>query len=199
MKRSRASCASIVGLLGLLGVLAACSSSINYEYSREPDPRRAEYVIGPLDRLSVVMWKNQELSGETTVRPDGIISLPLIGAVSAAGRTPTELEKEIAKRYGEFLRAEELTVAVNIVAVNSYSFTVTGNVEHAGVFNSPGYLTAIDALAMAGGPNRFAGDRVYIVRGRPSRRIPIDIRRATSGDHPEENLVIVRGDILVVP
>jgi polysaccharide biosynthesis/export protein len=197
MKRSRAFAYALGA--ALLGLLAACSSPVSYAYNREPDPRQSEYVIGPLDRLSVVVWKNQELSGETTVRPDGIMSLPLIGAVNAAGRTPTQLEKEIAKRYGEFLRAEEIVVAVGVVAVNSYSFSVTGNVEHAGVFNSPGYLTAIDALAMAGGPNRFAGDRLYIVRGRPSRRIPIDIRRATSGDHPEENLVIVRGDIIVVP
>lgn len=197
MKRSRAFAFAAAFLL--LAVLPACGSTPSYAYKSEPDPRQSEYIIGPLDRLSVVVWKNQELSGETTVRPDGIISLPLIGAVNAGGRTPTQLEKEVAKRYGEYLRAEEIVVAVGVVAVNSYSFTVTGNVEHSGVFNSPGYLTTIDALAMAGGPNRFAGDRVYIVRGRPSRRIPIDIGRASSGDHPEENLVIVRGDILVVP
>lgn len=189
--------------IAALGALAtsslACGSSVAYDYKREPDPRRHEYVIGPLDRLSVAVWKNQELSGEVPVRPDGIITLPLIGAVNAAGRTPTDLQGEIAKRYGEFLRAEEIVVSVGIVAVNSYSFTVTGNVEHAGVFTSANYLTAIDALAMAGGPNRFAGDRVYIVRGSPSRRIPIDIGRATSGDHPEENLVVLRGDILLVP
>ncbi len=176
-----------------------CGSAVTYDYKREPDPRRAEYVIGPLDRISVVVWKNQELSGEFPVRPDGIITMPLIGAVNAAYRTPTEVQQEIARRYGEFLRAEEIVVSVGIVAVNSYSFTVTGNVEHAGVFTSPGYLTAIDALAMAGGPNRFAGDRFYIVRGSPSRRIPIDLGRATSGNHPEENLVVLRGDIILVP
>lgn len=176
-----------------------CGGSFNYDYKREPDPRRSEYVIGALDHLSIVVWKNQELSGEVHVRPDGIINLPLIGAVNAAGRTPTDLQGEIARRYGEFLRAEEIVVSVGIVAVNSYSFSVTGNVEHAGVFTSRSYLTAVDALAMAGGPNRFAGDVLYIVRGPPSRRIPIDLRRATSGDHPEENLVVLRGDILVVP
>lgn len=189
----------VVALVSLLALSPGCGGSFNYDYKKEPDPRRNEYVIGPLDHLSIVVWKNQELSGEVHVRPDGIMNLPLIGAVNAAGRTPTNLQGEIAKRYGEFLRAEEIVVSVGIVAVNSYSFTVTGNVEHAGVFSSHSYLTAVDALAMAGGPNRFAGDVVYIVRGPPPRRIPIDLRRATSGDHPEENVVVLRGDILVVP
>jgi polysaccharide biosynthesis/export protein len=177
----------------------ACATSATWDYKHEPDPRRSEYVIGPLDQLSIVVWKNQELSGEVPVRPDGIVTLPLIGAVNAAGRTPSDLQLELARRFGEFLRAEEVVVAVGIVAVNSYSFTVTGNVEHSGVFNSRSYLTAVDALAMAGGPNRFAGDMLYILRGPPSRRIPVDLRRATSGAHPEENLVVLRGDIIVVP
>lgn len=180
-------------------VLTGCGSPQSYEYAREPDPRASEYLIGPLDQLHVVVWKNQELSSEVSVRPDGLITLPLIGAVRAAGRTPSDLQRELAKRFTDYVRAEELVVSVDVAAVNSYQFTVHGNVEHPGVYSSRSYVTAVDAIAMAGGTNRFASDEIYIIRGTPARRIPIDLRRATSGAHPKENLVLIRGDLIVVP
>lgn len=191
--------ASVILTLACGALTVGCGGSQYYDYKREPDPRTSEYLIGPLDQLGIVVWKNQELSAEVTVRPDGIITLPLIGAVKAAGRTPSDLQRELAKRYADYVRAEEVVVAVGVTAVNSYSFTVSGNVEHSGVYTSRAYVTAMDALAMAGGPNRFASDEIYLVRGTPARRIPIDIRRATSGAHPEENLVLIRGDLVVVP
>lgn len=193
-----AALARVAAIAAVLGS-AGCASTSSYDYRREPDPRASEYLIGPLDQLSIVVWKNQELSAEVSVRPDGIVTLPLIGAVKAAGRTPSDLQKELAKRYADYVRAEEVVVAVGVTAVNSYQFTVSGNVEHSGVFSSRSYVTAVDAIAMAGGPNRFAGDELYVIRGTPARRIPIDLRRATSGAHPEENLVLIRGDLIVVP
>jgi polysaccharide export outer membrane protein len=185
--------------IALFVLALGCGSSPSYEYAREPDPRASEYLIGPLDTLSIVVWKNQELSSEVAVRPDGIITLPLIGAVKAAGRTPSDLQRELAKRYTDYVRAEELVVSVGVTAVNSYSFTVSGNVEHPGVYSSRAYVTAVDAIAMAGGTNRFASDEIYVIRGTPARRIPIDLRRATSGAHPQENVIIIRGDLVVVP
>jgi polysaccharide export outer membrane protein len=180
-------------------LVAGCGGAQSYDYKREPDPRASEYLIGPLDQLAIVVWKNQELSAEVTVRPDGILTLPLIGPVKAAGRTPSDLQRELAKRYADYVRAEEVVVSVGVTAVNSYQFTVSGNVEHSGVYTSRAYVTTVDAVAMAGGPNRFASDEIYVVRGTPSRRIPIDLRRAMSGEHPEENLVVIRGDLIVVP
>lgn len=188
---------SILTALALCGALG-CGSP-HYNYAREPDPRASEYRIGPLDQLSVVVWRNRDMSAEVTVRPDGIITLPLVGDVKAAGRTPSDLQKEIAKRLSSFLREEELIVHVNVAVVNSYYFTVSGNVEHAGVFNSRNYVTAVEAVAMAGGLNRFASNSIYVLRGPPARRIPIDFAHATSGAHPEENLVLHRGDVVVVP
>jgi polysaccharide export outer membrane protein len=176
-----------------------CAATSTYDYRREPDPRTSEYVIGPYDELSIVVWKNQELSADVTVRPDGIVTLPLIGAIRAAGRAPSDLQRELDHRYADYVRAEASAISVAVTTVNSYQFTVSGNVEHAGVYNAKVYLTALDALAMAGGPNRFASDSFYIVRGMPARRIPIDLRRAISGEHPEENIAILRGDLIVVP
>jgi polysaccharide biosynthesis/export protein len=191
-------------LTASLAVLAiassGCASSTPpYDYKVEPDPRRTEFQIGPLDQLSVVVWKNKDLSADVTVRPDGIVTLPLIGDVKAAGRTPSELQKEIAKRLGDFVRGEEAVVSVGVTAVNSYNFTVIGAVERAGFYSAKTYVTTVEAVAMAGGPNRFAGNSVYIVRGSPARRIPIDLKRATSSEHANENLVVLRGDLIVVP
>jgi polysaccharide export outer membrane protein len=177
----------------------ACRSVPTYDYAKEPDPRSQEWRVGPLDQISVVVWKNKELSVDVTVRPDGIITLPLIGDVRAEGHTPSELQKEIRARLGAFLKEEELTVSVGVSQINSYHFTVLGAVEHAGYFSAKTYVTTVEAVAMAGGPNRFAGHEVTIVRGNPARKIPIDLRRATSSDHANENVVILSGDLLVVP
>ena len=178
-------------------VLAGCSSSIPpYDYKSEPDPRKSEFAVGPLDQLSVQVWKNKDMSADVTVRPDGMITLPLIGDVRAAGRTPTELQKEIHRRLGEYVRGEDLVVAVGITAVNSYNFTVMGAVEHPGFYAPKQYVTIVEAIAMAGGQNRYAGHVVNIVRGNPPRKIPIDLRRATSSDHANENIVVLRGDLI---
>jgi polysaccharide export outer membrane protein len=180
-------------------VLGCRSSSPPYDYKLEPDPRGQEFQIGPLDQLSVVVWRNKELSAEVTVRPDGVVTLPLIGDVKATGRTPSELRKEITTRLADYVRDEQIVVSVGVSAVNSYHFTVLGSVEHAGLFSAKKYVTTVEAIAMAGGPNRFAGDSVYIVRGTPARRIPIDLKRATSSEHANENLIVMRGDLIIVP
>lgn len=180
-----------------LVVSSACAASAPaYDYSKEPDPRKSEYELGPLDQLRVTVWKNPDLSTDVAVRPDGIVTLPLIGDVKAAGRTPSELQKEIQKRYGEYVRLDGTTVSVGVSQVNSYSFAVSGNVERAGVFREKNYVTVLEAIALAGGPNRFAGNLAYVVRGK--RKIPIDITRAALGDNPAENVVVLRGDIIVV-
>jgi polysaccharide export outer membrane protein len=183
----------------LMLLMCACGSTSNYDYKAEPDPRRSEFQVNPLDSLAVVVWKNKDLSADVVVRPDGVITLPLIGDVQAAGRTPSDIQKEVAKRLGDYVKDELLAVSVAILQVNSYYFTVSGNVEKAGYYTAKNYVTAVEAVAMAGGPNKYAGDSIYIVRGNPARRVPIDLSRATSGSNPEQNIVVLRGDVIVVP
>ena len=178
--------------------LSACGGSAYYDYKKEPDPRGTEFIIGPLDQLSVVVWKNKELSADVVVRPDGIVTLPLIGDVKASGRTPSQIQKELTKRYADYVRVEEAVVSVGVSQVNSYYFTISGNAEKAGVYPSKSYVTVLEALSMAGGPNKYAGSDMYIVRGSPPRRIPINIKELSSGEHPEENVVVLRGDLIVV-
>jgi len=190
--------ASLVLLLPLASSLG-CASHATYDYKKEPDPRTSEYQVGPLDQLKVVVWKNQELSADVVVRPDGVVTLPLIGDVKAAGRTPTQIQKEISQRYANFIRVEESVVSVGVSQVNSLSFSISGNVEKAGVYSVKSYVTVLEAIATAGGPNKYAGTAAYIVRGTPSRKIPIDLKEASYGEHPEMNVVVLRGDLIVVP
>ncbi len=191
---------ALVLVLSLLLVTSlGCSSAASYDYKKEPDPRASEYQVGPLDQLKVVVWKNPELSADVVVRPDGVVTLPLIGDVKASGRTPTQIQKEITQRYANYIRVEESVVSVGVAQVNSLTFTISGNVEKAGVYAVKSYVTLLEALATAGGTNKYAGSAAYIVRGTPSRKIPVDLKAAASGEHPEQNLVILRGDLIVVP
>jgi polysaccharide export outer membrane protein len=197
LKPFRSLVASLAMLLLVLS--AACGSTVSYDYAKEPDPRKKEYEIGPLDQIKVVVWNHPELSGDVTVRPDGVVTLPLIGDVRAAGQTPSQMQREISKKLAAFVRLEESNVSVGVSQVNSYTFTVSGNVEKAGVYSQRSYVTVLEAIALAGGPNKYAGNEAYIVRGTPQRKIPIDMKRAASGESPAENLVVLRGDLIVVP
>jgi len=182
--------------------LGCATSKPRFDYSKEPDPRQAEYVVGPSDVLRINVWKTPDLSVEVTVRPDGTITLPLIGDVAAAGRTPSLLRAEIRSRLTTFLRDDNPAIEIIVETVNSYRFTVAGNVEHSGLFSTKHYVTLSEAIALAGGPNRYADlERVLILRhdGTAARSIPVDLREVYSGQHPEMDLVIVREDRIVVP
>ncbi|HEX8952785.1 MAG TPA: polysaccharide biosynthesis/export family protein [Polyangia bacterium] len=170
-----------------------------YDYSKEPDPRKGEFVLGVNDALHVNVWKNAELSVDARVRPDGTITMPLVGDIKAAGRTPSSLKSEITKRLQSFVRDEGAIVSIAVTEVNSYRFTVAGQVEHAGLLTAKYYVTASEAIAMAGGLNRFANPhKLTLVRNdqRGLRRIPIDYDHIASGLHPEEDIVLLAGDTL---
>lgn len=193
---------ALPALLALL-FLGACATPRPYDYSHEPDPRKSEYVVGPADQLSVQVWKNPELSRDVAVRPDGTITLPLIGDVKAAGRTPSQLRDEITKQLGKFVRGDGLVVTVGVMGVNSYAFTVSGNVERAGVYSSQRYVTVLEAIQLAGGPNRFASPTGTTLYRRDAegavRAIPINYPALLNGKQPEANLAILSGDQINVP
>ncbi len=182
-------------------LMAGCGPEA-YDYSKEPDPRKREFVIGASDALKITVWKNPELSTDAKVRPDGTITMPLIGDVQAAGRTPGELKQEITHRLAAYVKDESQAVTIAVVEVNSYRFTVSGNVERGGIFTSKYYVSVSEAVALAGGLNKFATPKkLVIVRQDPRgvRRIPINYDRISSGEHPEENLVLFSGDSLFAP
>lgn len=193
-----------LGLALLSSVASGCAATVwDYDYAKEYDPRKHEYVIGPSDGLSINVWRNGDLSFQATVRPDGTITMPLIGDVQANNRTASQLTEEISRRLKTFVKEEGSFVSVAVTEVNSYRFTVSGNVEHAGVFSLKYFATVADAVALAGGLNKFASPhKLVVLRQRPNggvRKIPIDWDRISTGEHPEENIVIVAGDTLFVP
>lgn len=185
-------------------VLAACGSALPaYDYRKEPDPRRSEYVIDVGDVVNISVWKNPDFSVETPVRPDGAITMPVVGDIRAAGRTPTSIKNEIMARLTAYITDKSAVVTVGVQAFNSYRFSVSGQVAGPGVFSSTSYVTVMDAIAMAGGLTRFARrDRVVIERtggGGGRRRIPIDYDAIADGRRPDMNLVLLAGDTVYVP
>jgi polysaccharide biosynthesis/export protein len=189
----------------LLVFLGACGGSVryDYDYSKEPDPRRSEYVIGVADHLTIRVWKNPDLSTEATVRPDGTITMPLLGDLAADGKTPTQLKDEITKQLGKFVRDEGAVVTIAVTGVNSYNFTVAGNVEKAGVYTSQKYVTVLEAMQLAGGPNRFASAKETKLfrkdKKGATRIIPINYPAVLDGSQPDGNLALISGDQLYVP
>ncbi|HUS65780.1 MAG TPA: polysaccharide biosynthesis/export family protein [Kofleriaceae bacterium] len=191
-------------LIALAAALAACGGSTlpAYDYAKEPDPRKTEYVIGVGDRLIITVWRNADLATEATVRPDGTVTMPLVGDLKTVGRTPSSIRDEITKKLAVYISDKSAVVTVAVAEVNSYRFTVSGEVVQPGVFASAGYVTVADAVAMAGGFTRYAKkDEMFIMRssGGAPRKIPIDYKAVASGTRPDANLAVISGDIIVVP
>ena len=171
-----------------------------YANAARHDPRGKPYVIGVADVVRVGVWKDESLSTDAIVRPDGTITMPLVGEMVAAGRTAAELQKDASQRLASLVK--DASVTVSVVEINSYRFTVAGNVEHPGLFSARYYLTVSEALALAGGPNRYAEtDEIVIVRWVDGNlvRIPINYDDILSGRSPEQDIVILAGDSVRVP
>jgi len=198
---------ALVVLLLVSTVLAACGGpEIVYDpanYRKEHNPSKHEYVIGVSDTLQINVWRNPEVSSSATVRPDGTITLPLIGDVRVENRTPTEVKGEVSKRLSAYVKDESAVVTVAVTGVNSYRFTVAGNCARPGIFTTRYYVTVAEAVAMAGGPTRFADtEQVILVRTDPNgrvRQIPINYDSVRSRDNPEQDLVLMSGDTVFLP
>jgi polysaccharide export outer membrane protein len=191
------------GVFALALVTAGCGPSIyeTYAYGNEYDPRRHEYVIGVADVVQVTVYHAADLTSTSTVRPDGIITLPLVGDLLAAGKTPTQVREEMKGKLATYIKADS-AITVSVSGFNSYRFIVSGNVNHPGALSQRWYVTVSEAIAMAGGPNKFAGDQIVVLRNDPEgkiRRIPISYRALLSGRHPEQNVCVTSGDVIVVP
>ncbi len=201
-----ASCPGMNGtwIMALLAGLVSCSvPPSQHLFADEPDPRKAEYVIGPSDEISISVWGVDELNATARVRPDGTITFPLIGDVPAAGRTPSELRSEVRTRLKTYVKDESAVVSLVLTQSNSYRVVVSGRVNAPGVVESDHFLTLNEAVVRAGGPTPFAREkRVVLVRRRPDGstvRIPIRYDLVASGLNPEQNLVLLPDDQIYFP
>jgi polysaccharide export outer membrane protein len=196
----------------LSGVLAAQAASGNAPAPAAPAaaPTQApsaanahddSFIIGNDDVLAINVWKEPDISRAIPVRSDGKISLPLVGEVQAAGRTPLKLEQEIAAKLQNFISQPEVTVIVQ--QINSQKYNVLGQVGHPGTFiiaNSP---TVLDAIALAGGFRDFAKQKaIYVLRQNADgtqSRLPFNYKDVVKGKNPEQNVRIQPRDTIVVP
>jgi polysaccharide export outer membrane protein len=159
----------------------------------------ASYVIGAEDVLQVTVWKEPTLSGTFPVRPDGMISLVLVGDVQAAGLTPLALGDKIAERLKKFIQDPGVTVVVT--GVNSQRIFVIGQINKVGPLQLTSGMTPLQAISAAGGPSTFANTKkIYILRGTQGKqeKIPFNYKQALKGDNKQ--LIVLRpGDTIVVP
>lgn len=164
-------------------------------------PNDSEYVIGNDDMLSINIWKEPEISRALPVRSDGKISLPLVGEVQAAGRTPMQLEEEVANKLRSYITDPVVTVMVQ--ESNSERYNILGQVAKPGSYSLAVTTSVLDAIATAGGFRDFAKKKgIYILR-RDSKdgetRIPFNYADVIKGKKTEQNIRLQPNDTVVVP
>lgn len=158
------------------------------------DPKT--YKIGAEDIILVRVWREPEISGFYTVRPDGKFTMPLIREVEASGMTPDELSKSLTEKLGQFYNKPDVTVSVQQVLSKKYS--IIGEVNRTGPFPLVTPTRVLDALANAGGFHEFANTKkIRIVRG--TTRLNFNYNEVIKGKHPEQNVLLENGDLIIVP
>jgi len=158
------------------------------------------YVIGQGDVLEVFVWRNEQLSRQVTVRPDGKISLPLIQDLHAEGLTVLQLKERITREFKQYIQNPTVTVIVS--QIKSYKINVLGKVASPGVYPITTKTTLLEAISMAGGLTEWAKKRkITVIRneGATKKKIRINYKKIISGKDPTQNIILQRGDTIVVP
>ena len=163
-------------------------------------PSSSSYIIGASDVLAVTVWKEPTLSGSILVRPDGMISLALLGDVKASGLTPLELANQIAQKLKKYYQDPKVSVVV--AEIHSKLVFLIGEVNKKGPVEMTPGMTLLEAISSAGGLTDFANARkVYLLRNQDKGsqlRIPIHYKQALKGD-ADFNIALKPGDTIVVP
>jgi polysaccharide biosynthesis/export protein len=160
----------------------------------------ADYVIGPDDVLTVVFWREKDLSADVTVRPDGKITLPLVNDIQASGLTPDQLRDDLSKAAAKYIEVPSVTVVVK--AINSRKVFVTGQIGKQGAYPLLGPTTVMQLIATAGGVHEFADTKnITILRTENGRQIVLrfnynDVRK---GKNLKQNIELKPGDTVLVP
>ena len=157
------------------------------------------YLVGPGDILDITVWKEEELVKQVVVPPDGMIAFPLAGSLKAGGKTVTEISDDLKKRLGKII--VDPVVTVFLQGYESNKVYVIGKVNRPGEFHVSGRVDVMQALAMAGGMASFASkDSVKILRREREKliAIPFDYTEVADGDELEQNIVLKKGDVVVV-
>jgi polysaccharide export outer membrane protein len=191
--------------LVLLCLLCSCAKVVvqqPFDISAEPQSGD-DYQLGPGDVLEVLVWKNADLSKVVTVRPDGRISLPLIGDVEATGLTADQVKEIISGKLTEYYK-EPPTVSIIVQQANSYVIYITGEVQRPAQYQVKRGTTFLQAIALAGGFTPFAStnDIVVLRNGNESKKqiaLPIRYKDIISGRNLGNNMLLKPGDTIVIP
>ncbi len=161
-----------------------------------------DYLIGPGDTLQVFVWRNPDLSVTVPVRPDGKISTPLVEDMSAVGKTPSGLARDIEKALSEYVKSPQVNVIVTIPVSVFSQVKVIGQVLKPQSLPYRDGMTVLDALLAVGGLGQFAaGNRAHIARtvNGKEQDIKVKLDSLVNGGEMQQNLKLVPGDVLVVP
>lgn len=163
-----------------------------------------EYILGPTDVVDVSVWRNPDLSVSVPVRPDGQISVPLVGDIRAAGRTPEVLGQAIENELSQYIREPQVSVVVT--GMGSHEFTdrvrVTGAVQAPMSMPYRQGMTVMDVVLQAGGANQFADlddAMLYRTMGQEAVAIPVNLEDILNRGNIKTNYLLQPGDILTVP
>jgi polysaccharide export outer membrane protein len=162
--------------------------------------RPDSYIIGAEDVITVYVWKEPEMSQKVPVRPDGMISMPLLGEIKAAGYTPVQLGQQLTEAMKKLISDPQVTVIVT--EVRSLSFNIVGEVTRPGYFPLTRRMTVLDAIAMAGGFKDFAKTKkIYVLRtsNGTQERLPFNYKDVINGKNPQQNIELEPRDTIVVP
>ena len=203
--RMRASLSWILVATVVFGVVGCAEKRRNYEVDLTAP---SEFFLGPEDVLKVTVWKSPDLSGEVTIRPDGTITMPLIGDVPAAGLAANVLAKRIGDRLTEYVSSPIVTVQVK--EVNSYFIYVLGEVVRPGKYPLKSYANVMQGISLAGGFAPFASkSKIKVLRnvntgseGHEKKRqieIPVHYDDILKGTAVPGNFFLRSGDVIVVP
>ena len=159
------------------------------------------FVIGLEDVLSIVVWREPELSvKEVVVRPDGKISMPLVNDIPAAGLTPQQLQEAIAERLKDYVASPNVTVT--IIKIMSQTVSLVGEVAKPGIYVLGSPMTVLDLLARSGGFREMAKTKkIKIVRKEGDRTIQFDFnyKDVAAGKKLQQNITLRNGDVVIVP
>jgi polysaccharide export outer membrane protein len=159
------------------------------------------YVIGVADALTINVWKEPELSKSVPVRPDGMITLPLVGEIKAAGLTPLQLQEQITSALDKVMSDPQVVVMVE--AVNSLSYNMMGQVLKPGYYPLARPISVLDAIALSGGFRDFAKQgKIYILRPLPNgahKKLFFNYKQVIKGRNMAQNIMVQPGDTIVVP
>ena len=181
-------------------LLLACATTPTKTQESESVASSRQYTLGSEDVIEVSVWKEEDFSKVVLIRPDGRISLPLIGDIQAAGLTAEKLTENIKKALGDYV--DSPTVSVIVQQINSLKIFIQGEVASPGVLELRSNTTLLQAISLAGGFTEWAKkDKIAILRrsGDKEIRIPVDYEKILSGKDPSQNILLKRGDTIIVP